>query len=52
MSENLESKDSDIKVDAIEEGVITMKQLVRSWSSFWTSIKPMEPCNEGIYLWF
>ena len=34
MSENLESKDSDIKGDAIEEGVITMKQLLEAGVHF------------------
>lgn len=50
MSENLESKDSDIKVDAIEEGVITMKQLLEAGVHFGHQSSQWNPAmKEYIY---
>ena len=50
MSENLESKDSDIKGDAIEEGVITMKQLLEAGVHFGHQSSQWNPAmKEYIY---
>ena len=50
MSENLESKDIDIKGDAIEEGVITMKQLLEAGVHFGHQSSQWNPAmKEYIY---
>ena len=50
MSENLESKDSDIKGDTIEEGVITMKQLLEAGVHFGHQSSQWNPAmKEYIY---
>ena len=54
MSENTTSGQDEVKVndDSLEEGVITMKQLLEAGVHFWTSIKSMESSYERIHLWF